>query len=109
MFISGEAGSIALLIPIPNVGSATVTFTLEVAVSVGTLRIRPVTAPNSESAGLVVNDVTTGTFIQGQSAALGVDFSTSSAAFVTLLSVTITPTVGSDLQLFAAINFTWIP
>ncbi len=77
--------------------------------SAGTVRVRPVTVPDSESAALVVNDVVAGTFIQNQNSSRGTDFSTASTSFVTLLNVTITPTLASSLQIFATVNFSWVP
>lgn len=106
---SGQGGSISLLQVLDGVSGDDTTVTLEIKVSSGTVRVRPVTAPDSESSALVVNNVKTGTFIDQFTAALGADFSTSSTSFVTLLTVLFNAQAGTSLQTFATVNFTWTP
>lgn len=106
---SGQAGSISLLQTLDGVSGDDTDVTLEIKVSSGTVRVRPVTAPDSESSALIVNNVNTGTFIDKFTAELAADFSTSSTTFVTLLTVGLNATPGSSLQTFATVNFTWTP
>ena len=106
---SGQGGSISLLQTLDNVSGDDTTVTLEIKVSAGTVRVRPVTAPDSESSALVVNNVNTGTFIDKFTEELIADFSTPSTTFVQLLQVVFDATPGSSLQTFATVNFTWVP
>lgn len=109
IFASGQGGSISLLEVLDDVADDGSNFTLEIKVSAGTVRVRPATQPDSESAALAVNNVATGSFLQNANTELGVDFSTASAAFVTLLNVNMTPVAATSVQVFASINFTWVP
>lgn len=109
VFAAGQAGSISLLGLFDDVPDDSSTFTLEIKVSSGTVRVRALTQPDSEDAALAVNNVAVGSFFQNVDDNLAVDFSTNSNVFVTLLSVVMTPAAATDIQLFASINFTWVP
>jgi hypothetical protein len=109
IFVTGQNGSISLLEAFDDAADDSSNFTLEIAVTSGTVHIQPVAQPDTESAALVVNNVAAGMFLQTLDDELAVDFSTASVAFVPLLVVTMTPTAGTSIQAFASVNFTWTP
>jgi hypothetical protein len=107
IFASGQHGSISLLASVDNTADDANDVNLEIKVSGGTLRIRPVTAPDEESAALLIDNVATGSFIDDADAQLAADFTTTSTSFVPLLVATLTPVPGTDLRVWATVNFTW--
>jgi hypothetical protein len=106
MLVAGQAGSISILFTNPSAADDDHDITLEIRTSSGTVRIRPATQPDTESAGLAMNNPGGP---NGAGVQLGADFSTSSALFVTLLVTDLTPVNLTPLQVFATVNFTWVP
>jgi len=105
---NGSSGSVSLVTFLNNVPDDASEVTLEIKTTAGTVRIRPQTHPDSESAAVIVQNTDGSSFLGNYGTELSEDFSTSSTTFTTVLAVDFTPGAGSDLQFVAAVNFDWI-
>lgn len=95
--------SVALMYDYPNVSDDGRTIDIECKITSGTLSIRPISHPDSESASIIIYDITANIYYNAN---LAVDFTSTSTSFVTLLSSpNFTPGDGDHLVIWANINF----